>query len=100
MGMEDRQHEMVINREERKFEKAKAKAEAYEETMKKTIAAILRDERTSKNVARDAMKATKDPNRREIMSGKAGSGGYFDNKVDGIGEEDVITGREDRPWER
>ena len=51
-------------------------------------------------MAKDAIVATKDPSRRDAMFDKAGSGGYFDNKTDGIGEEDVITGREDRPWER
>ncbi len=97
---EDRQHERVIDREEKKFERAKAKAEAYEQTMVKTIAAYLKDVNTRKNVAQDAMQATKEPSRREAMLDKAGAGGFFDNLPDGIGEEDVITGYEDRSWER
>ena len=97
---EDRQHEMVIQREERKLERARAKADAYEETMTKTIAAYLKDANNRRNVAKDAMLATKDPSRREALFDKAGHGGFFDNKPDGIGEDDVITGREDRPWER
>lgn len=97
---DERQGEMVIRREERKLDQAKAKLEAYEKNMTDTLAAFLKDARNKKNLAQDAMSATKDPSRRDAMKAaeRSGGSGYFDNKE---GEElDIITGLEDRPWER
>lgn len=96
---DDSRGEMVIRREERKLEQAKAKLEAYEKNMTDTIAAFLKDARNKKNLAQDAMSATKDPGRAAAMKAASGGGsGFFDNKE---GQEvDIITGLEDRPWER
>ena len=88
---DDSRGEMVIRREERKLERDKAKLKSYEQNMTDTIAAFLKDERNKKNIAQDAMHATKDPSRREEM--KTYTDGF---KNDG----EVITGREPRPCER
>ncbi len=89
----DARGEMVIRREERKLERAKAKLKSYEQNMKDTIAAFLKDERNKKNIAQDAMSATKDSSRRDEMRK------YADGTYD-ADREDRPTGREDRPWER
>ena len=86
------QHDSVLAREERKFEKAKAKAEAYRENMTETLAGFLKQENNRKALAKDAMQATKDDSRRTKLIKKAGAGIYDDS-------QEVITGNEDRPWE-
>jgi hypothetical protein len=83
---------MVIQREERKLERDKAKLKAYEQNMTETIAAFLKDARNKKNIAQDAMAATKDPSRRSEME-KYANGSYDDDR------EMKITGDEPRPWE-
>jgi hypothetical protein len=88
---DDTRGQMVIQREERRLERAKAKAEAYEKNMTDTIAAFLKDERNKKNIAQDAMHATKDSGRQDEM--KRYSDGFRN-------DDEVITGREPRPWER
>ena len=90
---QDAQGEMLIRREERKLERDRARAAALEENMKSTIAAFLKDASVRKSLAADAMAATKDPSRRDTIFEKAASGVYKDDL-------EVITGREDRPWER
>jgi hypothetical protein len=84
--------QITIQREERKLERKKAKAEASEENMKKTLAAMFKNEAQKKALARDAMAATKDNSRRDEIFDKAGAGAY-DN------DREVITGEEPRPWE-
>jgi hypothetical protein len=91
MGSEEARGEMTIRREERKLERAKAKAEAYEKNMTDTIAAFLKDERNKKSIAQDAIHATKDSSRREEMTKY--TEGYRN-------DDEIITGREPRPWER
>lgn len=86
------QHDRVIAREDRKFEKAKAKAEAYKENMTETLAGLLRQENNRKALARDAMAATKDESRLKAIHKKAGEGIYDDS-------QEVITGNEARLWE-
>ena len=89
----DSQNEMVIRREEAKLERAKARAKALEANMEETIADLLKKANVKKVLARDAMRATKDPSRREEIFDKAGGGLYKNDR-------EVITGEEDRPWER
>lgn len=95
---EDSRHDMVIRREERKHDIAEAKAEAYRETMIKTISATLKDARNKKSIGTDAMASLKDPSRRDELFAKSKTGGFFDNKEGS--ELDVITGYEDQPWKR
>lgn len=88
---DDSRGEMVIRREERRLERDKAKLKSYEQNMTDTIAAFLKDERNKKNIAQDAMHATKDSSRRDEMN----------KYVEGFRRDDEkITGREPRPWER
>ncbi len=99
MDNDEARGNMIIQREERKLEKAKAKLEAYEKNMTDTIAAFLKDARNKKSIAQDAMSATKDPSRVAAMQAASGGGsGFFDNEEGK--EQDIITGLEDRPWER
>tara|TARA_R110000751_G_scaffold93078_1_gene181853 strand:- start:529 stop:825 length:297 start_codon:yes stop_codon:yes gene_type:complete len=92
---DDARGQATLDREERKFERQKAKASSLEANMREQIAAFMADENTKKSIAKDAMAATKDPNRKATMDntaqGRFGSGDDFD---------EIITGREDRPWER
>lgn len=86
--------EMLIRREERKLERAREKAEAYEKNMEKTIADLLKQESVKKALAKDAMEATRDQTRRTELFEKAGSGMF---KKD----DEIITGEFEstRPWE-
>lgn len=92
MADRDVKGEMLIAREERKLERAKAKLEALAENMTKTIAAQLKQEAVKKALAKEAMDATKHPERRERILDIAGSGIYDSDR-------EVVTGREPRPWE-
>lgn len=94
--MEDPQHTRVRDREERKHDKALARAEAYEETMRKTIAAVLRDPANKKSLARDGIRANQDERGMDRLMRKSQFGAY--EKCND--EEEIITGREPRPWER
>ena len=88
----DRQGEMLIQRESRKLDRDRAKAESLEQNMQKTIASLLKDVSVKKTLAADAMAATKDTRRRDALFDKAQAGAYHDDL-------EVITGREPRPWE-
>lgn len=90
--MSDSRGESLIRREEAKLERAKAKAEAYENNMRETIASLLKQENVKRALAKDAMAATRDPGRRDAIYDKAGAGTYDDDL-------EVITGDEPRPWE-
>ena len=90
---EDSRGEMTIRREERRREQAIAKMESYKKNMTETIAAALKDPTSRKNIARDAMRANKDNGGIDRLIKKSGEGAY-----DNDGE--IITGREERPWER
>jgi hypothetical protein len=89
---EDGRHQLVIERESRKLEQSKARAEALGENMRKTISDTLKQANVKRALAKDAMAATKDPSRREDIFEKAGNGIYNDDL-------EVITGSEPRPWE-
>ncbi len=93
MGSSDARGEAVIWREEAKLERTRAKVKAFEENMTSTIASALKNERTKKSIARDAMAATKDPSRGDAIFNKAGSGAYDNDR------DPVVTGEEPRPWE-
>lgn len=92
---DDTRGQATLDREERKLDRQKAKASSLEANMREQIAAFMSNETTKKSIAKDAMSATKDPSRKATMDntsqGRFGSG-------DGIDE--IITGKEDRPWER
>ena len=90
---EDTRGRMLLEREERKLERAKAKLAATERHMTETIAALLRKENVKRALAKDAMEATRDRNRRDKMFDIAGSGAYNDD------QDGIITGDEPRPWE-
>jgi hypothetical protein len=85
-------HEAVVKREEAKHERKKAKAEAAEQNMTRTLAGLLKQETVKKALAQDAMAATKDESRLKDIHKRAGAGTY-DN------DREVITGDEPRPWE-
>jgi len=85
-------HEAVVNRETQKHERQKAKAEAAEQNMTRTLAGLLKQENVKKALARDAMAATRDESRFQDIHKRAGAGTY-DN------DREVITGDEPRPWE-
>lgn len=89
---EDSRGEMLIRREEKKFESAKARAKSYEKNMTETISAFLKDGRIKKSIARDAMEATRDTSRRDAIFEKAGQGLFNQDR-------EIITGNEPRPWE-
>lgn len=90
---QDPRHEATIRREEARLERAKAKAEAYEKNMTKTLAELLKRDNVKRNLAKDAMAATRDDTgRMQDIYKRAGSGTY-DN------DREVITGNEPRPWE-
>ena len=91
MGDMNVQHEMTLQKEEKKHERAKAKAAAYKENMTKTLAAMLKQASVKKVLAKDMMSATKTRDRDKIFD-QAGAGTYDDDL-------EVITGNEDRPWE-
>lgn len=91
--MEDPQHARVRDREERKYEQALAKAEAYEEMMRKTIAAALKDPENKKSLARDGIRANQAQGGVNRLMKKSVVGAYDK-------DEEIITGREPRPWER
>ena len=61
---DDARGQATLDREERKFERQKAKASSLEANMREQIAAFMADENTKKSIAKDAMAATKDPNRK------------------------------------
>ena len=88
----DPRAERVIRREERKFEKDRAKLEAYEQNMKDTIAAFLKDVNNKNTLGKDLRRAAKEPSRRDEMK-RYSDGSYDDDK-------EIITGLEARPWER
>jgi len=83
--MSDARGEMTIRREEKRLERNKAKAKAAEVNMTETIAAILKDPRNKKTLARDAMDSTNDQGRRAKIFDKAGAGAYDD-------DHEIITG--------
>jgi hypothetical protein len=93
MNEHDTRGELLIQREERKHERSKAKAVALEETMKKTIAAQLKNVDVKRSLAPDVMAATSNPSRRDELLDKAIDGKYQD-------DGEVFTGWEDKPWER
>lgn len=86
------QNNALIEKETRKFENAKAKAEALEESATKTMAAMLKQEAVKKTLAKDALAATKDRSRRDEIFKIAAEGAYNQ-------DQDVVTGEEPRPWE-
>jgi len=53
----------LIAREEAKFERLKAKAEAAEENMKESIAALLKQTQVKKIIAADALETMQDEDR-------------------------------------
>ena len=90
---DDVRGQAVINRESRKLDRAKARAQSLEENMQDTLAALLKKQGIKRALAKDAMDATNHPERRDKILDEAG-GGIF--KAD----HEVITGNEPRPWER
>ena len=95
MSDEDTRGRMLIEREERKLERARAKLDAYQKNMEETIANLLKKENVKKALARDAMAATRDPGRRDRIFEQAGEGLFTD-------DDEVVTGEfeERRPWDR
>mgnify|MGYP003625893426 CR=1 FL=1 len=93
---DDQRGEATLRREERKHERSKAKASSLEANMREQIAAFMSDEGTKKAIAKDAMAATKDPSRKSTNNNT--SQGRFGNSGDDFDE--IITGLEDRVWER
>jgi hypothetical protein len=89
---EDSRGRMMIERESAKLERSRARAQALEENMSKTISAHMKQVHVKKAIAQEAMDATENPGRRDEIFAKAGNGTY-DN------DRDVVTGREPRPWE-
>lgn len=94
MGEKDYSHQnsALIDKETRKLERSRAKAEALEESATKTMASLLKQEAVKKTLAKDAMAATKDRSRREEIFDIASGGAYSK-------DQDVVTGDEPRPWE-
>lgn len=88
----DRQHELILQREEEKKLRNKAKAEAFKENMLKTFAELLKNEDIKKALLQEAVDASKNEYSQNPFFKEASSGTYRDN-----GE--VITGLEPRPWE-
>jgi hypothetical protein len=93
MNETDPRDSMTMRREERKWETDKARAEAFQKTMEKTIAAALKDPASRKNIARDAMRANQDHGGIDRLIKKSGEGAYDD-------DGEIITGREPKPWDR
>jgi hypothetical protein len=82
----------LIAREERKLEKLKNKVEAGEEKLRGSLAKSIALNRQS--VAKDALAATKDGSRKDTWSDKTGEYGIY------VDDGEVITGHEERVWER
>jgi hypothetical protein len=86
------QNNALIEKETRKFERAKEKAEALEDSATKTMAALLKQQSVKRILAKDAHDATKDRGRRAEIFKIAAEGAYNQ-------DQDVVTGDEPRPWE-
>ena len=88
----DAQNNALIQQEARKLEKARVKAEALEENMEKTLTDLLKQASVKKTLARDAMEATRNPQRREEIFDKASGGLYQDDRevVTGEAEQELL----------
>jgi len=84
----DAANERLIAREERKLDRQREKLEATEKHLRKSLAQEL--SKNKQAIAKDALNATKDGNRRNTSSDLEG---YLD-------DGEVVTGYEDRVWER
>jgi hypothetical protein len=82
----------LIAREERKLEKLKNKVEASEEKLTNSLAKAIAGNKQA--LAKDALDATKDGSRKDSWSDKTGEYGIY------VDDGEVITGREERVWER
>jgi hypothetical protein len=99
--VEDKQHEMVIKREEAKLEKAKERLEALKNGAANKLAQMFRDENIKQNIAREGKEAINrnrngDTQLSRYAQQRGGEGGMFGTNVFG---DEIITGNEPRPWE-
>ena len=89
------QDRMAIERERMNLERLKNSKDAHERNLKESLKSALQDASTRKNVARDIVAASKgrqaDP-LTEAISKRGGASHVVD--------DELITGFEDRPWER
>ena len=101
-NFEDRQHSKVLDREERAWEKNKELVEAMAVQSRKFIAEALRNDLTKQNLAKEGYDANSrykngaDNDLRNRMDRIDGYGGVYK----GYDDQEIITGLEDRPWER
>lgn len=92
----DQINRVVIDRETKSFERRRAQAEAAEEQLGAFIKKALKNPETMNNLAKQGVDVAK--NRHTLNDYvKKGSSGEGYGIVD---EEGLITGLEDRPWER
>ena len=99
---EERQHNRTLAKEERNWEKTKMLVEKMQRETRENIVEALQDECTRKNLAKEGYQATE----RYNNGADAGLRGRIDRYVShggvfkGYDDEEVITGMEQRPWER
>jgi hypothetical protein len=91
----DPRGEATIRKWEREEERKRARAEASEANFAKTFADELRKQSVKKALAAEAQTATKNPGARTELMQAANEG-----TSRAMDEDEIVTGMEDRPWER
>lgn len=91
----DQVNKTLIDRESRSWERKRAQAESAEEQLGAFIKKALKNPETLNNLAKQGVDVAKNKHTLNDYVKRGSSGeGY------GIVEEGLITGLEERPWER
>ena len=84
------QDRALVDREERALDRQRARAKAAESSLQDSIANALKNPDFKKRTALEAREATRDPSRLAKMK-------EYD---EGIYKDELVTGFEDKPWEK
>ena len=94
----DSQNQAIMARESQKHEDNKERAIKEERSLKKLLAAAMREDLTKQQIAKEALAAhraggTGEANRHRQLANAGHDGG-------GYNDDELVTGYEDRLWER